>query len=75
MLRKLVLALGVGAAIAAMTLSPTAASAKPWKHYHHGYRGGVAFYPGFYAGPACYTIKRVYVWNHVRHVRFEEVCE
>jgi hypothetical protein len=75
MFRKLVLALSATALIGAAALSPTAASAKPWKNHHHWYHGGIAIYPGFYPAPDCYTVKRVYWWNHVRHVRYEEVCE
>lgn len=75
MLRKLILALGASAAIAAMALSPTAASAKSWNHNHRWFHSGIALYPGYYAAPDCYLVKRVF-WSHREcYVRYVQVCD
>ena len=77
MFRKLILALGTTAVIGAAALAPTAASAHGWNHgWHHGhghYWGG-GFYPVYYGGSDCYTVKQVY-WNYSgKHVRYVQVC-
>jgi hypothetical protein len=74
MFRKLVLALGATAVIGAAALTPTAASA----HWHHHWFGGriVVAAPAIYdAAPECYTVKRVYWKNFVKHVRYVQVCD
>jgi hypothetical protein len=73
MFRKLILALGATAVIGAAALSPTAASAHGWHHWHHHYWGG-GYYPIYYGGSDCYTVKQVY-WNYSgKHVRYVQVC-
>jgi hypothetical protein len=75
MFRKVILALGATAVIGAAALTPTAASAKHWHHHHHWFYGGVAIYPGFYAAPDCYIVKRV-VWTPWgKRIRRVEVCD
>lgn len=61
MFRKLTIALAATAALGAAALAPTAASAFPHHHWHHGWHGiGIGFYgPGYYAGPDCYVVKRL----------------
>jgi hypothetical protein len=75
MIRKFVLALGAAAVIGAAALTPTAASAKYW-HRHHHWFGGIVVAPSIYAPASdCYLVRRVYWRNHVRHVRYVEVCD
>jgi hypothetical protein len=75
MFRKLILALGATAVIAATALSPTAASAKHWHHWNHGHYWGGGYYPVYYGGSDCYTVKQVY-WNYSgKHVRLVRVCD
>lgn len=69
MTRKFILALAATAAIGAAALAPTAASAKPWHHHHHGWHHGwhggfgFGFYgPRFVVGGDCYIVRRV-VWT------------
>ena len=75
MFRKLILALGATAVIAAAALAPTAASAHGWNHgWHHGHYWGGGLYPVYYGGSDCYTVKQVY-WNYSgKHVRYVQVC-
>jgi hypothetical protein len=74
MFRKLILALSATAVIGAAALSPTAASAHGWHHWHHGHYWG-GFYPIYYGGSACYTVRQVY-WNYSgKHVRYVQVCD
>jgi hypothetical protein len=79
MFRKLTIALGAAAVVAAAALSPTTASAG-W-HGHHGYHGwhGGAFRVGFYGpayaeGPDCYVVRRVVFTPYGKRVRRETVC-
>jgi hypothetical protein len=76
MFRKLALALGAIAVIGVAALTPTAASAKHWKHHHHWFGGRIVIAPSIYAAASdCYLVKRVY-WKHfVKHVRYVEVCD
>ena len=81
MFRKLAIALGASAVIAAAALAPTAASAKGgknWGNQHwHGYPGGgyyVGLYPA-YVGPDCYTVRKVVWIHHKRYIRRIEVCD
>lgn len=85
MFRKLGLALGAGAIVAAAALSPTAASAAGgWHGHHHGHhghsgwhRGGfrVGFYaPAFAYAPDCYVVRRVVHTPYGTRVRRETVC-
>ncbi|HZQ13453.1 MAG TPA: hypothetical protein VFA57_12655 [Pseudolabrys sp.] len=74
MFRKLVLALGAVTVIAAAALTPTAASAHHWKHWHHGYYWGLGFYPVYYAGTNCYITRQVYWDSWGKHVRRVQVC-
>jgi hypothetical protein len=83
MFRKLTIALGAAAVVAAAALSPTTASAAPGWHggYHgHGhYRSHRGFRFGFY-GPAyyardCYVVRRVVYTSHGKRWRRVRVCD
>lgn len=85
MFRKLILALGVTAAIGAAALTPTTASAWGW-HGHHGWHGGFGhgwhggyrfgFYgPRYVAGSDCYLVKRVVATPYGYRVRRVSVCD
>lgn len=79
MIRKLTIALGTTAALAAAALSPTAASAG-WHghHWHHGWHGGfgIGFYgPGYVAAPDCYVIRRVVYTPYGKRIRRVTVCD
>ena len=84
MFRKLTIALGAAAVVAAAALSPTTASAAPGWHGHghhgHGYhrwhRGfGIGFYgPRYYAGD-CYIVRRVVYTSHGKRWRRVRVCD
>jgi hypothetical protein len=76
MIRKLALALAATAALGAVALTPTAASAH-WNHNHHNWHGRVGIYvPTTYVDTSdCYTVKRVVdTWNGPR-VRRYTVCD
>ena len=75
MIRKLILALGATAALAAAALSPTTASA--WGHGHHGWYGpGFGFYgPTYVASPDCYRVRRVIETPYGPRVRRVLVCD
>jgi hypothetical protein len=80
MFRKLTIALGATAIIAAAALAPTAASAKGGKHWHHwhGYHGGnfyVGLYPGYVGDDDCYIVRKVVWTNHGKRVRRVQVCD
>ena len=81
MFRKLTIALGAAAVVAAAALAPTAASAGHGWHGHHGHHGwhGGAFRVGFYgpayvAGPDCYVVRRVVYTPYGKRFRRETVC-
>jgi uncharacterized membrane protein len=81
MFRKLAIALGASAVIAAAALSPTAASAHGGPHGHHwhggGYHGG-GFYVGLnpgYVASDCYIVRKVVWTKHGKRVRNIEVCD
>ena len=58
MLRKTVLALSAIAALGAVALAPTSASAGG-KFFHHGHVGVYpGFYPGYAWGPSCYYVEK-----------------
>jgi hypothetical protein len=73
MFRKLVVTLGAAAALGAVALSPTAASAKHWHHHWHGWYGG--YYPIYVGGSDCYTVKRVYFVHGIKRVHYVQVCD
>jgi hypothetical protein len=62
MLRKLTIALAAAAALSAVALAPTAASAKPWGGwgggFHHHRFGGFGLGVG-YVDDGCYQTRRV----------------
>lgn len=81
MFRKLTIALGATAVIAAAALSPTAASAG-WHghhHRHHGWHGGgfgFGFYgPTYVAAPDCYVVRRVVYTPYGKRFRRVTVCD
>jgi hypothetical protein len=78
MIRKLVLALGATAAVAAAALTPTTASA--WSHNHgswgHRWHGGYGYYgPTYIASPDCYVVKKVVYTDFGPRVRRVTVCD
>ena len=77
MIRKLVLALGATAALAAAALTPTTASA--WSHNHggwgHHYRGYGYYGPTYIASPDCYVVKKVVYTDFGPRVRRVTVCD
>ncbi len=85
MFRKLTIALGATAVIAAAALSPTAASAAGGWHGHHGHHGhhrwhgggfGIGFYgPAYYAASDCYVVRRVVYTSHGKRWRRVTVCD
>lgn len=83
MFRKSIIALGAIAVVGAAALSPTAASAKGWKHHHwhghhghHGWYGGYGFFaPLLYAAPDCYVVRRVVFTKYGKRIRRVEVCD
>ena len=79
MVRKIVLALGATAVIAAAALSPTAASAKGWKHKHHHWQGWHHGYGIRFAAPAyfgdCYIVRRVVWTKYGKRIRRVQVCD
>ena len=80
MFRKLTIALGATAVLAAAALAPTAASAAPHGHHwgHHGWHGGfgVGFYgPTYVSGPDCYVVRRVINTPYGPRVRRVTVCD
>jgi hypothetical protein len=81
MIRKLTIALGAAAVVAAAALAPTAASAAPHGHHwgHHGWHGGgfnVGFYgPAYAAAPDCYVVRRVINTPYGPRVRRVTVCD
>ncbi|MDI1344569.1 MAG: hypothetical protein PSV22_10780 [Pseudolabrys sp.] len=81
MFRKLTIALGAAAVVAAAALAPTAASAAPHGHHwgHHGWHGGgfnVGFYgPAYAAAPDCYVVRRVINTPYGPRVRRVTVCD
>lgn len=82
MFRKLILAAGATAVIAAAALAPTAASAKSWKH-HHGHHGwgpgfGISYVaPGYYGYGYrdCYIVRRVVWTKYGKRIRRIRVCD
>ncbi len=77
MFRKLAIALGASAVIAAAALAPTAASAKGGGKHWHGHHGGglyIGLYPNYVADD-CYTVRRVVWINHHKRVRYVQVCD
>ncbi len=84
MFRKLTIALGAAAVVAAAALSPTTASAAGGWHGHHGHhghhgwhRGGfrVGFYAPAYAyGSDCYVVRRVVYTPYGKRLRRVTVC-
>lgn len=83
MFRKLTIALGATAVIAAAALTPTTASAWGWKHHHghHGHHGhwrggfGFGFGPTYIAGPDCYVVKKMVMTDYGPRVRRVTVCD
>ena len=81
MLRKLAFAAGAAAIITAAALSPTTASAKVWKHHHHGWHGwgpgfGISFVaPGYYGYRDCYIVRRVVWTKYGKRIRRVRVCD
>jgi hypothetical protein len=86
MFRKLTIALGAAAVVAAAALTPTVASAAPGWHGHggHGYghhrwhRGGfgIGFYgPAYAAARDCYVVRRVVYTSHGKRWRRVTVCD
>ena len=81
MFRKLTIALGAAALVAAASVAvPTAASAG-WKghhhHGHHGWHGGgfrVGFYAPAYAAADCYVVRRVVYTPYGKRLRRVTVC-
>ncbi len=83
MFRKLTIALGAAAVVAAAALTPTTASAGGWHghhghHGHHGWHGGgfrVGFYgPAYAAAADCYVVRRVVFTPHGKRLRRVTVC-
>lgn len=84
MFRKLTIALGAAAVVAAAALSPTTASAAPGWHghgghgygygHHRGYRGWGFYGPAFYAGSDCYVVRRVVFTPYGKRIRRVTVC-
>ncbi len=82
MIRKLTVALGAAAVVAAAALAPTTASAGGWHGHHwghHGWHGGgfrVGFYgPAYAAAPDCYVVRRVVETPYGKRVRRVTVCD
>lgn len=78
MFRKLILTLGATAAIGAIALSPTAASAKHWHHGNHWHGHGwygVGFYPTYVGSDDCYYVSKIYFTPSGKHVRRVLVCD
>ncbi len=83
MFRKLILAAGATAVIAAAALSPTTASAKGWKHHHGWHHGwghgfGISFVaPGYYGYGYrdCYIVRRVVWTKWGKRIRRVRVCD
>jgi hypothetical protein len=84
MFRKLTIALGAAAVVAAAALSPTTASAAPgWHgHGHHGHghhrwhRGfRIGFYGPSYYARDCYVVRRVVYTSHGKRWRRVTVCD
>ena len=82
MFRKLTIALGATAVIAAAALTPTAASAWGWGGHHgHGHHGhwrggfGFGFGPTYIVGPDCYIVKKVVMTDFGPRVRRVRVCD
>lgn len=86
MFRKLTIALGATALLAAAALAPTAASAAPHGGHGHGHGHGrhggwhgsygIGFYgPAFAAAPDCYTVRRVVYTPYGKRWRRVMVCD
>ena len=82
MIRKLTVALGAAAVVAAAALAPTAASAGGWHGHHWGHHGwhgggiGIGFYaPAYAAAPDCYVVRRVVDTPYGKRVRRVTVCD
>lgn len=88
MIRKLIIALGATAVVAAAALAPTAASAG-WKHKHHGHGHGHGYYgydigalalgaalaaPAYYAGADCYIVRRPVMTPYGKRWRNVQIC-
>ena len=82
MFRKLTIALGAAAIVAAAALSPTTASAAGgwYGHHGHGHHGHhsrgfrVGFYAPAYAAADCYVVRRVVYTPYGKRVRPVTVC-
>ena len=81
MLRKLTLGLVAAAALSAMALAPSAASAKPWGwgggwggYHHFGHHFGIGYIDGGYGDSGCYVVRRV-VTPFGYRLRTVNVCE
>jgi hypothetical protein len=78
MIRKSILALTGIAALSAVALAPTSASAwgfkGGWGHHGWGHGFGVGFYDAGYVDltPSCYYVKKIYRSGAVRLIK---VCE
>ena len=83
MFRKLTIALGTTAVLAAAALTPTTASAWGWggHHGHHGHHGwnrgfAVGFYAPTYAvAPNCYVVRRIVATPYGPQPRRVTVCD
>jgi hypothetical protein len=82
MLRKIILAAGATAVIAAAAMSPTTASAKGWKHHGWGHGWGPGFgisfvAPGYYGYGYrdCYIVRRVVWTKYGKRIRRIRVCD
>ncbi|MBI1205612.1 MAG: hypothetical protein GC182_24160 [Rhodopseudomonas sp.] len=81
MIRKLTIALGSAAVLAAAALAPTAASAAPYGHHHghhgwYGYGYPVGFYgPAYYGASNCYVVRRVVFTPYGKRWRRVTVCD
>ena len=76
MLRKFVLGLAAVAALSTTAMMPTAASAKGWKHHHHGFHGHYWGGPKFIVGGSygsCY-VKRLIDTPYGLRYRIVNVC-
>ena len=75
MLRKVSLGLIAAASLGAAALAPSAASAGPFHHWHHGWGYGVGFGPGLYinTGVDCYQPRMVQT-RHGLRLRTVNVC-
>jgi hypothetical protein len=74
MLRKTLLALGAAAALGAVALAPTAASAKGFGHHGHGFGlgfWGPSYGPSYVVTDECYLVKKPTRYGY----KLIQVCE